>query len=240
VKERSIGIPPFWGSEQSAAAADLRLVAGSDPHAHQALRAGAEGLDPDPWLRAYLDARRVEAHLDAAGVVALGLDGRARVRAWSGRGADHAALAFAEPWPSDAPFPDDLLRALGLRSATVTVCGPRALLVAARCRHAYPDPLEPEPLIEALVSLEQGRAAASALGAAAALCATRNEGEIWRAATYALGQGFRHGPATSIAVPGSERRLDACVSGVADESALAAIADLVAIALGRGDAVPVA
>jgi hypothetical protein len=41
-------------------------------------------------------------------------------------------------------------------------------------------------------------------------------------------------------VPGSRRRLDAHAAGVADEAALAAIADLVAIALGRGDAVPAA
>ena len=215
-------------------------MTGSDPHAHQALRASAEGLDPDPWLRAYLDGRRAEAHLDAAGVVALGLDGRARIRAWSGRGSTAPALRLAEPWPSDAPFPVDLLEALGLGCASVTACGPRALLVAARCGHAIPDHLPAEPLIEALLSLEQGRAATTALGAAAALCATRTEGEIWRAATHALDQRFTRGPATSVAVPGSERRLDACSSGVADESALAAIADLVAIALGRGDAVAVA
>ena len=233
-------MPRFWGSQYGVGPVDLRRVTGSDPYAHQALRASAEGNDPDPWLRAYLDGRRVESHLDAAGVVALGLDGRARIRAWSGRGSTAPALGLAEPWPSDAPFPVDLLEALGLGCAAVTACGPRALLVAARCGHATPDHLPPEPLIEALLSLEQGRAATTALGAAAALCATRTEGEIWRAATHALGQRFTAGPATSVAVPGSERRLDACASGVADESALAAIADLVAIALGRGDALAVA
>jgi hypothetical protein len=210
-------------------------VISSDPHAHQALRASAEGLDPDPWLRAFLDARRVEAGLEAAGVIALGVDGRARIRAWSGRGAGSDALAFAEPWAAGTPFPEDLLDRLDLGCATITVCGPRALLVAARAGDEQPDPLVCEPLVEALVALEQGRAATAALGAAAALCATTSEGEIWDAASVALGQRFTAGSATSIEVPGSARRLDARTTGVADESALAAIADLVAIALGRGD-----
>jgi hypothetical protein len=215
-------------------------VTPSDPHVHQALRASAEGLDPDPWLRAFLDARRAEAGVDAVGIVALGLDGRARVRAWSGRGAAGAALAQAAAWPSDGPFPPQLLDELGLGCAVVTVCGPRALLVAARCSDEMPAPLPEEPLVDALLAVEQGRAATHALGAAAALCATTTEGEIWHAATRALDQRFTHGPAVSIEVPGSDRRLDACASGVADEAALAAVADLVAIALGRSDAVAMA
>ena len=212
----------------------------TDPHVHQALRASAEGLDPDPWLRAFLDARRTEAGVDATGIVALGLDGRARIRAWSGRGATTTALAGAGAWPSEGPFPLELLDELDLGCAVVTVCGSRALLVAASAGDEMPAPLPEEPLIDALLALEQGRAATIALGAAAALCATRTEGEIWIAATHALDQRFTRGPAVSIEVPGWDRRLDACVSGVADEAALAAVADLVAIALGRSDAVAMA
>jgi hypothetical protein len=211
-----------------------------DPHAHQALRASAEGLDPDPWLRAYLDTRRTKAHVDAAGIVALGLDGRARVRAWSGRGATRAARALGDAWISSEPFPAEALAALGLGGAAVTVCGPRALLVAARRGGTAPPPLPAEPMIEALLALEQGRAATAALGAAAALCATRTSAEVWRAVAGTLGDRFASGQPLSIAVPGSERRLDASASGVADEAALAAIADLVAIALGRGESQPVA
>jgi hypothetical protein len=226
--------------KETAAPVDSRLVAATDLHAQQALRASAEGLDADPWLRAYLEAQRAQWRIDAAGIVALGLDGRARVRAWSGRGATRAAQALHEPWTTGEPLPAETLSELGLGSAAVTVCGPRALLVAARRASRAPAPLAPEPLIEALLALEQGRAATSALGAAAALCATRTPGEVWRAASHTLGQRFGRGTPTSVAVPGSRRRLDAHAAGVADEAALAAIADLVAIALGRGDAVPAA
>ena len=204
-----------------------------DPHAHQALRASAAGLDADPWLRAYLEARRTAAQLDAAGIVALGLDGRARVRAWSGRGATRIAQAIGAPWAGGEPFPLAALRALGLGSATVTECGSRALLVAARRGSTPPPPLPGEPLIDALLALEQGRAATNALGAAAALCATRTPGEIWSAVAHTLAERFPEGQPTSVAVPGSRRGLDAHSAGVADDAALAAIADLVAIALGR-------
>jgi hypothetical protein len=211
-----------------------------DTHAHHALRASAAGLDADPWLRAYLDGCRAKAHVDAAGIVSLGLDGRARVRAWSGRGATRARTILGDPWPVGDPFPAEELVALGLGSAAVTVCGPTALLVAARRGSAAPAPLPSEPLIEALLVVEQGRAAAAALGAAAALCATRTPAEVWRAVSLTLGARFSHGQPTSVPVPGSRRSLDAAVTGVADESALAAIADLVAIALGRADPAPVA
>jgi hypothetical protein len=206
-----------------------------DPHAHQALRASAAGLDADPWLRAYLDARRTAAHLDAAGIVALGLDGRARVRSWSGRGATRIADAVRDPWAGGEIFPVAALRALGLGSAAVTMCGSRALLIAARRGSAAPPPLTPEPLLDALLALEQGRAATNALGAAAAICATRTPDEVWRAATATLSERFTTGPPTSVGVAGTQRRLDARSGGVADDAALAAIADLVAIALGRGD-----
>jgi hypothetical protein len=211
-------------------------VAKIDPHAHQALRACAAGLDADPWLRAYLEARRTAAHLDAAGVVALGLDGRARVRAWSGRGATRIAQAIGAPWAGGDPFPAAALRALGLGSATLTECGAHALLVAARRGCTPPPPLPGEPLIDALLALEQGRAATNALGAAAALCATRTPAEIWSAVAHALAERFGDGQPTSVSVPGTRRRLDAHSSGVADDAALAAIADLVAVALGRTDA----
>jgi hypothetical protein len=211
-------------------------VAKTDPHAHQALRASAAGLDADPWLRAYLEARRTSAHLDAAGVVALGLDGRARVRAWSGRGATRIAEAIGAPWAGDEPFPSAALRALGLGSATLTACGAHALLVAARRGSTPPPPLPGEPLLDALLALEQGRAATNALGAAAALCATRTPAEVWSAVRHALAARFRDGQPTSLSVPGSPRRLDAHSASVADDAALAAIADLVAIALGRTDA----
>jgi hypothetical protein len=211
-----------------------------DTHAHHALRASAAGLDADPWLRGFLDGRRAKAHIDAAGIVAIGLDGRARVRAWTGRGATRARHALDDAWPFGDPFPGEALAALGLGSAAVTVCGPHALLIAARRGSTPPPPLATEPLIEALVVVEQGRAASAALGAAAALCATRTPGEVWSAVTQTLSDRFTDGQPTSVAVPGSRRSLDASVTGVADESALAAIADLVAIALGRGDAVPVA
>jgi hypothetical protein len=214
-------------------------VAKIDPHAHQALRASAAGLDADPWLRAYLDARRTAAHLDAAGVVALGLDGRARVRAWSGRGATRIADAVDAPWTIGDPFPARVLRELGLGSATLTECGSRALLVAARRCHTAPPALANEPLIDALLALEQGRAATAALGAAAALCATRTPAEVWNAVTRTLAARFPDGAPTSVSVPGSRRRLDASSSGVADDAALAAIADLVAIALGREGAAQV-
>ena len=204
-----------------------------DPHAHQALRASAAGLDADPWLRAYLEARRTAAQLDAAGIVALGLDGRARVRAWSGRGATRIAQTVGAPWAGGEPFPSAELRALGLGSATVTECGSRALLVAARRGSTPPAALPTEPLIDALLALEQGRAATNALGAAAALCATRSASEVWNAVARVLAERFPEGQPASVSVPGTERRLDAHSSGVADDAALAAIADLVAIALGR-------
>jgi hypothetical protein len=204
-----------------------------DPNAHQALRASAAGLDPDPWLRAYLEARRTAARLDAAGIVALGLDGRARVRAWSGRGATRIADAIGGPWAGGDAFPAAALRVLGLGSATLTECGSRALLVAARRGHAAPAPLPSESLLDALLALEQGRAATNALGAAAAICATRTPAEVWRAAARTLEERFTTGQATSVAVAGTTRRLDARSTGAADEAALAAIADLVAIALGR-------
>jgi hypothetical protein len=223
----------FCRVKETRAPVDPSLVPVIDLHAHQALRASAEGLDADPWLRAYLDARRAHARIDAAGVVALGLDGRARVRAWSGRGATRAARAFGEPWMGTEPLPAEALAALGLGSAAVTVCGPRALLIAARRASTAPTPLPPEPLIEALLALEQGRAATTALGAAAALCATRTPGEVWLAVAHTVGQRFGTGAPTSVAVPGSRRRLDAYAAGVADEAALAAIADLVGIALER-------
>jgi hypothetical protein len=208
-------------------------VAKIDPHAHQALTASAAGRDADPWLRAYLDARRASAQLDAAGIVALGLDGRARVRAWSGRGATRIAGVLDDPWAGGDAFPASALAALGLGSAAVTVCGSRALLVAARRASTAPAALQPEPLIDALLALEQGRAATNALGAAAALCSTRTPAEVWRAVARTLGERFPAGSPTSVAVPGTRRRLDAHSSGVADDAALAAIADLVAIALGR-------
>jgi hypothetical protein len=211
-------------------------VAKIDPHAHQALRASAAGLDADPWLRAYLEARRTAAGLDAAGVVALGLDGRARVRAWSGRGATRIAQAIGAAWAGGDPFPSASLRALGLGSATVTACGACALLVAARRGSTPPPPLPGEPLIDALLALEQGRAATNALGAAAALCATRTPREIWSAVTHVLADRFPDGQPASVAVPGTPRRLDAHSTGVADDAALAAIADLVAIAITRGGA----
>lgn len=203
-----------------------------DPHAHQALSASAAGRDADPWLRAYLDARRTAAQLDAAGIVALGLDGRARVRAWSGRGATRIADAVDAPWTGGDPFPEQALRALGLGSATLTACGSRALLVAARRCHTAPPPLPAEPLIDALLALEHGRAASNVLGVAAALCAARTQAEIWTAVTRTLAERETGSP-SSVSVPGTRRRLDATSSGVADDAALAAIADLVSIALGR-------
>jgi hypothetical protein len=207
-----------------------------DPHAHQALRASAAGLDADPWLRAFLEARRTSWQLDAAGILALGLDGQTRVRAWSGRGATRIAQTLVEPWPGTEPFPLATLRSLGLGSATLTPCGSSALLVAGRRGSAAPAPLQAEPLIDALLALEHGRAATSALAAAAAICATRTPAEVWRAATQTLDLRFTTGLPTSIAVPGATRRLDARAQGVADQSALAAIADLVSIALGRDEA----
>jgi hypothetical protein len=203
-----------------------------DPNAHQALRASAAGLDADPWLRAYLEARRTAARLDAAGIVALGLDGRARVRAWSGRGATRIS-SIGGPWAGGGAFPVAALRVLGLGSAALTECGSRALLVAARRGHSAPAPLPAEPLLDALLALEQGRAATNALGAAAAICATRTPAEVWRAAASTLDERFATGQPTSVAVAGTTRRLDARSTGAADEAALAAIADLVAIALGR-------
>jgi hypothetical protein len=224
---------PFCRVKGTAGSVDWILVAKIDPHAHQALGASAAGLDPDPWLRAYLDARRTAACLDAAGIVALGLDGRARVRAWSGRGATRIAEAVEAPWAGGEPFPEAALRALGLGSATLTECGSRALLVAARRCHTAPPPLLAEPLIDALLALEQGRAATNVLGAAAALCAAHTPAEVWNAVTRTLAERFAHGSPSSVSVPGTRRRLDATSSGVADDAALAAIADLVAISLGR-------
>lgn len=207
-----------------------------DPHAQQALLAAAAGRDPDPWLRAYLDARRTAAQIDAAGIVALGLDGRARVRAWSGRGATRITHAIDAPWAGGDPFPESALRALGLASATLTSCGSRALLVAARRCHTAPPKLSPEPLIDALLALEQGRAATDVLRVAAALCATRTPAEVWTAATRTLAERPAGGLPSSLSVPGTRRRLDATSSGVADDAALAAIADLVSISLGRAAA----
>jgi hypothetical protein len=216
-----------------AGSVDCIPVAKIDPHAHQALCASAAGLDADPWLRAYLDARRTAAGLDAAGIVALGLDGRARVRAWSGRGATRIADAIDAPWAGGDPFPDAALRALGLGSAALTECGSRALLVAARRCHTAPPALPTEPLIDALLALEQGRAATNVLGAAAAVCAARTPAEVWNGVTRTLAERFSNGSPSSVSVPGTRRRLDATSSGVADDAALAAIADLVSIALGR-------
>lgn len=211
-----------------------------DPHAHQALTASAAGRDADPWLRAYLDARRTAAQLDAAGIVAIGVDGRARVRAWSGRGATRIAEAIDEPWAGGDAFPAAALGAVGLGSAAITVCGSRALLVAARRSCTAPPPLPSEPLIDALLELEQGRAATNALGAAAALVSTRTSSEVWRAVARTLDERFPGGAPTSVVIPGTGRRLDAHSSGVADDAALAAIADLVAIALGRAQLLPAA
>ena len=139
------------------------------------------------------------------------------------------------------PLPAEALAALGLGSAAVTVCGPRALLVAARRASTAPPPLAPEPLIEALLALEQGRAAT--IGARRGGGAVRDAHARQRSGAPRLRRSverFGRGTPTSVAVPGSRRRLDAHAAGVADEAALAAIADLVAIALGRGDAVPAA
>jgi hypothetical protein len=232
--------PPFCRVKGSRRSVDPMGVARVDPHAHQALRASAAGLDADPWLRAFLEARRTSGRLDAAGIVALGLDGRARVRAWSGRGATRIAQALVDPWPGGEPVPAEALARLGLGSATLTECGSRALLVAARRGGSPPAALHAEPLIDALLAVEQGRAATKALGAAAAICATRSPAEVWRAASRTLEQRFATGQPASIAVPGTSRRLDARSAGVADEAALAAIADLVAIALGRGQVQPAA
>ena len=79
----------------------------TDPHAQQALRVSAEGLDADPWLRAYLDAQRAQWRIDAAGIIALGLDGHARVHAKSGSGATRAAQAkpSAKTEPTAEPAP---------------------------------------------------------------------------------------------------------------------------------------
>lgn len=211
-----------------------------DPHAHQALRASAAGLDPEPWLRAFLEARRTSGQLDAAGIVALGLDGRARVRAWSGRGATRIGQLAVDPWPGGEAFPTAVLGRLGLGSATLTECGSRALLVAARRGSSAPAALAAEPLIDALLAVEQGRAATNALGVAAAICATANPDEAWRAAARTLEERFTVGQPTTIAVPGSSRWLDARSTGAADEAALAAIADLLAIALGRSRVLPAA
>ena len=139
----------------------------------------------------------------------------------------------APPGPERDAFPLAALRELGLGSATVTECGSRALLVAARRGSTPPPPLPGEPLIDALLALEQGRAATNALGAAAALCATRTPGEVWNAVTRVVAERFPEGQPASVAVPGTPRHLDAHSTGVADDAALAAIADLVAIALGR-------
>jgi hypothetical protein len=114
------------------------------------------------------------------------------------------------------------------------------VLVAARRCSSPPAALTAEPLIDALLALEQGRAATNALGAAAAICATRTPAEVWRAATRTLEERFATGQPTSVGVPGSARSLDARSAGVADEAALAAIADLVAIALGRSQVLPAA
>ena len=88
-------------------------------------------------------------------------------------GATRIADAIRDPWAGGETFPVAALRALGLGSAAVTACGSRALLIAARRGSVEPPPLAPEPLLDALLALEQGRAATNALGAAAAICATR-------------------------------------------------------------------
>ena len=178
-----------------------------DPHAHQALTASAAGRDADPWLRAYLDARRTSAQLDAAGIVAIGVDGRARVRAWSGRGATRIAEAIDDPWAGGDPFPASALGAVGLGSAAITVCGSRALLVAARRASTAPPPLPSEPLIDALLELEQGRAATNALGAAAALVSTTHarprSGGPWRARWTSASRAVRRRPSPSRAPDGA-------------------------------------
>ena len=48
-----------------------------------------------------------------------------------------------------------------------------------------------------------------------AVRATRTPGEVWRAGSQTLGQRFGRGTPTSVAVPGSRRRLDAHAAGIA-------------------------
>ena len=134
-------------------------------------------------------------------------------------------------------FPSAALRALGLGSATLTECGAHALLVAARRgSHAAP--------------AASGRAAdRRAAGARAGACRDERARRRGGALRHAhAGRGLERGRALAgralpgrpadlrSSVPGTRRRLDAHSSGVADDAALAAIADLVAIALGRTDA----
>ena len=134
--------PPFWGRQPGRDSVDLRRVTRDRSPRPPGTARERRGPRSRP-VAARVPGRRaaVESHLDAAGIVALGLDGRARIRAWSRPGLDGAgarprrAVAVGRAVPAST-----LLEALGLGCAAVTVCGPRALLVAARCGHAMPRP----------------------------------------------------------------------------------------------------
>ena len=140
--------------------------------------------------------------LDAAGRRGPGLDGRARVRAWSGRGATRPRARSGDPWTGSELAGERSVRS-GSEARRSTSMWPSRAARRGAPRSTAPVAAPPEPLIEALLALEQGRAATNALGAAAATCATRTPDEVWRAATAMLAERFTTGPPTSVGVRGN-------------------------------------
>src|SRR4051812_23178171 len=101
----------------------VSMEAPHHPEVLAALAAVAAGDDPTPALQAYLSELRREWGLDEAGLLVLGPDGRARVRAWDGALAPIAASLEAM-WLEQGAVPAEALATLQIRRAALWPAGP--------------------------------------------------------------------------------------------------------------------
>jgi hypothetical protein len=198
-----------------------------------ALAAVSAGHDPGPALDAYLAELRATWGLDEAGLLVLGPDGQARVRAWQGPLAPVAEQLDAL-WLDDDAVPSEALAILQIRRSALWPAGPQALLLLGRHDEGPLPPPIGDPLVSAVLLAEEARATRKTLGVAAAVCAATDERGVWRAVDAALPSRFGRGALREIEVAGSGQVIEASAETAADCGALAAIAGLVAVALRRG------